>query len=166
MYCSVKLSSNDFKQIHNGLYSLDDAIQNLEDVLKPELYLKLVKASNLIRDGLKDAYDQESKDFDRKNQHFSNVAKELGLKNSTWSMYEVDNLSERHPYDVDTMVYRDHWGDKPVVKEINGSTWAALFVAADACIRDSGDGHHVYIEKFTAERNSEGRNVLILSTGS
>ncbi|NDB07825.1 MAG: hypothetical protein EBX97_03950, partial [Actinobacteria bacterium] len=80
-------------------------------------------------------------DFDHKYNHYDSVQKDLGLR-SVWSIYEVENLNDRHPFEgADRIVYRDHWGDKPVSNSIFGLTWAALFRAADACIRDSGDAH-------------------------
>ena len=103
-------------------------------------------------------------DFYRKKDHYDSVRQELGLR-SFWSIYEVENLSERHPFEgADTVAYSDHWGEKTVAVPINGSTWAALYVAADACIRDSGDEHHVYIERF--KPNVISPKVLFLTTGS
>ena len=73
-----------------------------------------------------------------------------------WSITEVDNLVSTHPYtNAKTVTHKDHWGETedgeeigPVVVPINGNTWAALYVAANAAIRDSGDSHHCYIEGF------------------
>lgn len=62
------------------------------------------------------------------------------------------------------MVYRNHWGAEPVSVSIQGLTWAALWVAANAAIRDSGDDHHVYIEAFRLD--AEDPRTLVLSTGS
>ena len=100
---------------------------------------------------------------DAKFDHYDAVREELGLS-SVWSIYEVENLSERHPFESATKVhYKDHWG-KPVTKEINGLTWAALFVAGNAAIRDSGDAHHIYIEQFVPSKTDAG--VLLMYTGS
>jgi hypothetical protein len=75
---------------------------------------------------------------------------------------EVDNLSEPHPYQgAKYVTYRDFWNDGIVTKAINGNTWAALYVAANACIRDSGDDHHVFIEDFR-----KSGDTLLLTTGS
>lgn len=81
-------------------------------------------------------------------------------------MYEVNDLSERHPYESATsVIYTDHWGDADAVRvPINGLTWAALYVAANAAIRDSGDTHHVYIENFKPAKDDA--SVLVLTTGS
>ena len=98
------------------------------------------------------ALDQE---FENKLNHYGEVQQELGL-DSVWSMFEVDNLSDRHPYvGVTKVVYAG------TETAINGGTWAALYVAANACIRDSGDEHHVFIEGF-----DQYGETLLLITGS
>lgn len=149
MNCDVTLKAEDFKTIHNALWALQYGGKDVEDQVE------------IIRNALEDAYAQERSDFDRKSDHYSQVKEELGLR-SIWSIYEVANLSERFPFEgVTRVVYKDHWGDTPVATEINGSTWAALYVAADACIRDSGDEHHVFIERF-----KQFGDTLILTTGS
>ena len=106
-------------------------------------------------------------DFDRKYDHFDAKAKELGLR-SVWSIYEVADLDNLHPYgegvEVAYVKDRDHWGDKTVHTVVKGNTWADLFVAADNCIRNSGDNHHIYIENFTV--SSIDNRVLFLHTGS
>ena len=165
MYCDVKLTALEFKTIHNALCDLDQIKRQLEDILKPELYTKLVKVSNNIRTGLESAYEQERADFDRKSKHYDSVKEDLGIRGSEWSCYEAADLNEPHPYTGATVVcYKDHWGDETVRTPINGSTWAALWVAANACIRDSQDEHHVFIERFRPSK--EDPTVLFLSTGS
>lgn len=165
MNCNPTLTAEEFKTIHNAVCDLDGLVSRLEDVLKPELYERLVQARNNIRSGLVGAYDQDDQAFSRKSRHFDSVKKELGVVHSEWSIYEVDNLSDRHPYEgADRVVYRNHWGKEAGSVSINGLTWAALWVAANAAIRDSGDAHHVYIESF--EPDVEDPRTLVLSTGS
>lgn len=165
MYINPTLTSDEFKTIHNAVCDLDMVCHQLEDILKPELYLKLAKARNQIREGLARAYQEDRKDLDAKHDHYDDVRSQLGLTDSVWSVYEVNNLSDRHPFEgADRVVYKDHWGDKPVQCSVNGLTWAALYVAANACIRDSGDNHHIYIEQFTPSKDDP--RTLILSTGS
>jgi len=165
MNCSPTLTAEDFKTIHNAICGLDSLVYELDNVVNPVLVTKLTGAINDIRKGLADAYDQDDKAFSRKSRHFDAVKVELGLKNSEWSIYEVDNMSDHHPYAGATvLVYKDHWGDKPVSVAVNGLTWAALWFAADAAVRDSGDQHHVFIESF--RQSKENPEVLYLSTGS
>lgn len=150
MNCNVTLTADEFKIIHNSLCDLD-RIDNdkVRDVVEK------------MREALTGAYEQDNKAFETKFDHYKQVCTELGLT-TIWSIYEVDNLSDRHPFEgVTRVVYKDHWCNKEVSSVINGSTWAALYVAANACIRDSGDQHHVFIEHF-----KQSGDTLILSTGS
>jgi hypothetical protein len=161
MNYSPTLTAGEFKNIHNGLCELNSAIGRLEGVLSPHLYDMLVSAAAQISTGLVGAYDQESQDSDRKREHYDSVMKDLGL-DAVWSLYEVENLNECHPFNgAQEVVYRNHWGERTVRVPIYGWTWAALYVAANAAIRDSGDDHHIFIEDFSRSGDS-----LILSTGS
>ena len=165
MNCAPTLTADEFRTIHNAVCDLDGLVSRLEEVLKPELYQRLVAARNDIRTGLAGAYKQDDDAFSRKSRHYDSVKKELGVEHSEWSIYEVDNLSDRHPYaGADRVVYRNHWGSEAVSVSINGLTWAALWVAANAAIRDSSDNHHVYIEAF--EPDAEDPRTLVLVTGS
>ena len=163
MNCSPTISAESFKQLHNGLWELDCMVEKLVSGNVREGQ-KLSEIAKTIRNSLKEAYEQDNKSFDVKNDHYESVRLDLGLS-AVWSIYEVDNLNERHPYgDVLQVAYTDHWGEQPVYVEVNGLTWAALYVAANAAIRDSGDRHHIYIEDFRP--NPKNPQQLILSTGS
>ncbi len=146
----VSLTAKEFETIHNALWYLGQ-------VDKPEVQ-SLVEE---IRGALKGAYEQEQAIKDRRYDHYSQVKTELGL-DTIWSVTEVDNLSEPHPYEgVKYVTYKRFWGEGIVTQAINGNTWAALYVAANACIRDSGDDHHVFIEDFR-----KSGDTLLLTTGS
>jgi hypothetical protein len=152
MNCNPTLTATEFKTIHNALCYLDRLDNDEVD--------RLVET---IRGALKNAYDQDAKAFDSKMDYYSSVREDLGL-DAIWSMYEVENLSQPHPFEgVKKVIYRAYGsGDHEVA--INGSTWAALYVAGNALIRDSGDQHHIYIEGF--ERSSINPEILFMSTGS
>jgi hypothetical protein len=146
----VTLTAKEFETIHNALWYLGQ-------VDKPEVQ-SLVEE---IRGALKGAYEQEQAIKDRRYDHYSQVKTDLGL-DAIWSVTEVDNLSEPHPYEgVKYVTYKRFWGEGIVTQAINGNTWAALYVAANACIRDSGDDHHVFIEDFR-----KSGDTLLLTTGS
>lgn len=148
------LTNEEFKNLHNALWEIGRS----EDSNVQALVEKIRETA------LKNAYEQDTKSFEQKNQHYNCIRDELGLQ-AIWSIYEVKNLSERHNFaDAQRVVYKDHWGKKTVECQINGLTWAALYVAADACIRDSGDGHHVFIEFFGPSKDDP--KTLILQTGS
>ena len=146
----VTLTAKEFETIHNALWYLGQ-------VDKPEVQ-SLVEE---IRGALKGAYEQEQAIKDRRYDHYSQVKQDLGL-DAIWSVTEVDNLSEPHPYEgVKYVSYKGFWGEGIVTQAIHGNTWAALYVAANACIRDSGDDHHVFIEDFR-----KSGDTLLLTTGS
>ena len=150
MNCDVTLTADEFKTIHNTLWAMQFNGMAAD------------AGAEKIREALRGAYDQESKDFDRKRDHYTKVAEDLGLTDSVWSLYEVADLNARHPFEgVKEVVYRNHWGERTVRVPINGLTWAALYVAANAAIRDSGDEHHIFIEHFDRREDS-----LVLHTGS
>lgn len=165
MNCDVTVTADEFKTVHNGLCDLRTVCDRLEGVLAPDLYKLLARARDEIRKGLDGAYEQEERSFSTKSRHYDSVKKEIGIRNSEWSIYSVKDLHDRHPFEgVDRVVYRSHWGEGPVSASVQGLTWLALWVAADACIRDSGDAHHVYIESLKVDRTDP--RTLVLSTGS
>lgn len=165
MFANPTITAEDFSTIHNGLCDLRQVCDRLDGVLSPELYQLLLRARDQIRSGLDSAYEQDDRAFAKKSRHYDEVSKELGIRDSEWSIHTVEDMNDRHPFEgADCVVYRNHWGPKSVSANVNGLTWAALWVAANQCIRDSGDSHHVYIENF--EQDSEDPRTVFLSTGS
>ena len=101
-------------------------------------------------------------EFDTKFDYYETVREELGLS-AIWSIYEIENLSDRHPYEgVKFLTYTDFSG-KQVTVEINGLTYAALFVAANAVLTRANT-HHNFIEAF--EQSTTNPEMLVLHTGS
>jgi hypothetical protein len=150
MHSDVTLKAQDFKTIHNTLWELQYGNA-----------INVDAAVEKIRAALADCYRQDDEVFQARSDHYSDVRASLGL-DAIWSMYEVEDLGERHAFaGVTTMTYKDNWGGDAFSVPINGFTWAALYVAANAAIRDSGDEHHVFIEGFTKVGNT-----LLLITGS
>jgi hypothetical protein len=96
--------------------------------------------------------------------YYSSFQSDNGLR-SIWSIYElpVHGFLNEHPYPSDAfVVYTQHWGHGRKHYPVQGGAWADLYRAADAAIRDSGDDHHIFIERFTLKNGNE----LHLTTGS
>jgi hypothetical protein len=151
MYCKeYTIGKTEFLTIHNALCKL----QWHEDAA--------VKAAvETIRQGLDSAYRADEAACGAKIDYYDSVKKELQLT-TIWSIFEVDDIHSEHPYrGAQTLVYKDHWGGKPVSKPVLGATWAHLWVAAEAAIKASGDGHHYFIEGFR-----QAGDELFLTTGS
>lgn len=163
MYCNPTLTSQEFSKIHSAMIDISSITSKLEGVVDSKLLLKLVNAQLEMQEALKGAYEQDDKVFETKMDHFSSVQQDLGL-DTTWSIYEIDNLNDRHPYEgAKQVVYKDYNSNKDIVVEINGSTYAALYVAANAAIIQA-DTHHNFIEHF--QQSTISPEILFLSTGS
>lgn len=89
---------------------------------------------------------------------------ERNALSTVWSMYEVTDFDTPSNITATTLVYADHWGTVRNI-EVNmpcgNKTWGQLYTAADRAIRQSGDTHHVFIERFRVEGD-----VVYLTTGS
>jgi hypothetical protein len=162
MNCDVTISKADWKTLHNTLCELRSIHMDMHTSV-----VKVDRIESVIRGfeaALRDAYDQDNASFTMKMDHYSEIQKAEGLR-SIWSIFSVDELGEQHPFlDAEKVIYRDHWGDKTVSETIPGGTWIDLYIAADRCIRASGDDHHIFIESFRPSKDDP--KTLILSTGS
>lgn len=158
---TVTLHSEDFRTVHNTLCELRDLQRMVTEQPLGDLLLKIVRQ---FEQGLENAYNQDHAAFEAKSEHYSVVQSELGLR-SIWSIYEVEDLNQPHPYAAAAEIcYRDHWGDAPVYEIIPGPTWRDLYSAADRCIQRSGDGHHIFIESF--QPVADQPHQIRLTTGS
>jgi len=159
---TVTLAAEDFRTIHNTLCDLRRITSMIDGVVNESVSTPLQTCIKNFESGLADAYRQDDAIFDRKMAHYGEFQQANGLT-AIWSMYEVDNLHEPHPYGANLeIVYSDHWGDGATGSyAIEGDTWGDVYRAADQAIRESGDLHHVFIEGFRVVDNK-----LCLVTGS
>ncbi len=161
---TVTLHSEDFKTVHNTLCELRSVQERLTGVISNDLADRLHRVVKGFEQGLANAYEQDRSAFDRKMDHYDEVRQAQGFK-TVWSIYEIEELGQPHPFEgALQVVYKDHWGDQPVVEEINGPRWVDLYAAADAAIRRSGDDHHIFIEAFRPVADQPHQ--LRLTTGS
>lgn len=144
MNCNVTLTANEFKAIHNALCFAPN--KGLDATVEA------------IREALKGAYEQDESAFDRKMDYFREFQKENGLE-SIWSIYELDvhGFLQNHPYTSDVFVVY-----KGQHCPVQGSTWGDIYRAAEICIVNSGDMHHIFIEAFELKNGNE----LHMITGS
>jgi len=84
---------------------------------------------------------------------------------STWSIFEVTDFNKVPFPDINTVIYRQHWGTPNIDPIVVGEdkSWLSLWRAADELIRLSGDRHHIFIEKFEPIGNT---GMYELFTGS
>ena len=101
-------------------------------------------------------------EFDLKFNHFNKVQTTNQFK-SIWSVYEVINIFDLSGLRGETLRYGDHWGEGTVVIPLPGGnlSWWDLWSAAEKAIEQSGDQHHMFIERFRKNGND-----IYLDTGS
>jgi hypothetical protein len=161
---TVTLKAEDFKTVHNTLCELREIEMRLNEVISDSLAAQLHRVIKGFEQGLSDAYAQDNAVFESKMDYYSEFQRDNGLR-SVWSIYElpVHGFLRDHPYPSDAfVVYTQHWGEGRQHYPVQGTTWADLYRAADAAIRDSGDDHHIFIEHFELKNGNE----LHLVTGS
>lgn len=160
---TVVLKGGDFTTVHNTLCQLRDIEMQLNGVINEQMVQRLHDVVKGFEAGLRDAYAQDHRAFERKMNHYSDVREQQRFL-SNWSIYEVEDLNSEHEFTGALQIaYKDHWGT-PQFVEIRGKTWLDLYRAADECIRESGDHHHTFIEGF--HYHPQEPQQLILVTGS
>lgn len=161
----ITLTRGQWTRLHNALCAAEAKAGHLFEVLKDGG--EGLAALKSVREALAPAYAQDDAAFDRQHGYFEQTRAANGF-HSIWSMYDEVGVGEfnfRHPFaNAHTLIYSDHWGEKPVEIEISGPFWIDLYRAADLAIAASGDNHHWFIEGFSPVKDRPG--VLKLCTGS
>ena len=166
MLIGASLNASEFKDLHNAKCELYQIVGRLErsGLASKSLVKELSKVERAISKSLQNAYKKENKIMDERAAIYNAAAKANNLE-STWSLYEVEDMMLPHPYkNVSKVVHKNHWGKTAVAVEIEGDRWVDLYVAADKAIKLSGDTHHSFIEGFGTEDVAKGN--LLLHTGS
>jgi hypothetical protein len=156
------ITSDEVRDIHNGLCYLRNAIDRLEDTLSPHVIKELRNAKSEIEKGFKSVKKQREDVWDSKNDLF-NELRDNNKFTSIWSIYEVDNI---HGY-CDITVEEDSvllHQNVSVQLPAGKLTWFELWKFAEEVIVMSRDQHHVYIESFT--QSSINPKIILLGTGS
>lgn len=158
MNTSVTLTAEEFKDLHNAIWSMEREAQGLGG--RGQSILGLVED---MRQALAGAYDQEDQEWQRKNNHYTLIQEQSNFS-SVWSMYEISDFSQVPYPDARRLIYYNHWGPEHITVDLVAGDWHALWSAADSAIRRSGDQHHIYIEKI--EPSEGDPTTLTLQTGS
>lgn len=146
MLTSPTLTADEFKAIHNALCSA--RVDNVANTVE------------IIRKALARAYEEENRVFDGKMDHFSLVQESEGFL-SVWSDYDVTDMYSAHPYPEGSVIVYENY-DSVVRSPVEGPAWLDVYRAADKAVRESGDRHHIFIERFRLENGNE----LHMWTGS
>lgn len=143
---TVTLRGSNFTTVHNALCDLRQM------AAKDDKLQSLVKK---FEEGLRDCYDQDTEMFNKKFDHFRDIQFANGFE-TVWSIYELSDLTLPAGYGEDPVV--EYQGFRVKVK---GKTWIDIWRACDTAIYESGDNHHIFIERIYKDGD-----VLKVVTGS
>ncbi len=155
------ITSDEIKDIHNGLCRLRNVISRLEDALSHHTINELRKSMSEIEKGFKSARDQRDDRWDESNRFFEKTRDELKYT-SFWSIYEKYDEMHKIAFFLEegsALVYENFSVPLPA----GSRTWFDMWKAADEAIVAVG-GDHIFIESFT--QSSINPKIILLGTGS
>lgn len=102
---------------------------------------------------------------DIRREFYGDVARELGITETVWSVFHVDDFNAVAYPDAEVVAYDrpSGWGKHCEERIPKNSTWAHLWVVASRLIKRSGDNAHVFIESFDWSPSTKR---LVIVTGS
>lgn len=156
-----EITSEDIRDIHNGLVHLRNAIDKLEDTLSPFIIVELRKSKSLIQKGFNAVQAERDKQWDLRNEYYTQQKDKFKFQ-SVWSIYDVEDLDEKafHLEEGSFLEYENHTVDLP-----SGLvSWFQMWLAAEEVITSAGDDDHIFIESLT--RSSINPKIIFLGTGS
>ena len=155
------ITSDEIKDIHNGLCRLRNVISRLEDALSHHTINELRKSMSEIEKGFKSARDQKEDRWDEANRFFEKTREELKYT-SVWSIYEKYDDMHKTAFFLEegsVLVHENFSVPLPT----GSRTWFDMWKAADEAIFAVG-GDHIFIESFT--QSSINPKIILLGTGS
>ena len=156
------ITSDEMRDIHNGLVYLRNAIDRLEDTLSPFLIAELRKAKSTIQKGFNAVQRESDRRWDERNKYYTEIKDKYNFS-SVWSIYEIGDLDEEAFYleeGENSVLVHD---DIVVPLQAGSISWFKLWLAAEEAIVAAGD-NHIFIESLT--RSSINPKMILLGTGS
>ena len=156
-----EITSDEMRDVHNGLCYLRNAIDKLEDTLSPLIVADLRKAKALIQNGFNGVQRESDKRWDERNQYYTAMKDKYNFR-SVWSIYDVEDLDEK-AFDLEegsVIEYENHTVDLPAGRV----SWFQMWLAAEEVITSAGDDDHIFIESLT--QSSINPKIILLGTGS
>lgn len=102
-------------------------------------------------------------ELDQRIDFYGALQEFLGMQ-TIWSIFTVDDFRKIPFPEAEVVTYDGGWGRSGSIVLETWATWADLWAAADKLIAQSGDLHHIFIERIS--RSKEDPTVLVIETGS
>ena len=157
------ITDKQVSSIHNGMcavYRLRDITGDMfkSDSMINQLIDEVFKYIEPVK---KELMDKKDADFDRIYKLAEEYAKQYNLRETRWSIYDIDNFLESSNVPAFSTIVTDYGKDTSVVVESNSKycSWIELWKAVDKLATLQGErgfGNHVFIEKFVEVKDKPG----------
>lgn len=157
------ITSEQISGIHNGMCAMSRLRDIAEDMFKKDssinqLINEVFKYIGPVR---KELMDRKDADLDRVFKMAENYAKTNNLRETRWSIYDIDNFLESSNVPAFSTIVSEFSDDVSVVVESNSKycSWIELWKAVDKLATLTGEhgfGNHVFIEKFVEVKDKPG----------
>lgn len=152
------ITDKQVSSLHNGMC----AMYRLKDIAA-DMFKKDSMINQLIDDAFKyiepvkkELMDKKDADFDRITELAGRYAKQYNLRETRWSIYDIDNFLESSNVPAGSTIVTGYGKNFSVVVESNSKfcSWIELWKAVDKLATlQGGFGNHVFIEKFVEVEN-------------
>jgi hypothetical protein len=102
-------------------------------------------------------------ELDQRIDFYGEIQENLGLQ-TIWSIFTVDDFRKVPFPEAEVITYKGGWGRSGSIWLETWATWEDLWIAADKLIVQSGDLHHIFIERIS--RSKDDPTELVIETGS
>lgn len=144
------LNPEQLRDLHNAGCYFHGFLDRYQDVLGKQVIEDFERAWKPFYKVRRAILDIEEKAFDEKHAYFAKIRNDNKFM-SIWSIYEVDNIFQQSHVVGATKIKYSTWEGEPQEIDLDPShtyTWMELWILADKMMRETGDHHHAFIEKF------------------
>ena len=158
---TFSITSDQISKLHNAYWLLNTEIEELDSLLRSDKITTLRKAASMIKEAYIPLMEEKDKEWDRRNSYYDDI-KQANKFKSVWSIYEVFSFQANSGIEGTLLKYGKV--NIPMKKDAMTMciTWMDMWKFAEQAIRESGDDHHMFIERFY----DRGDGVIELITGS
>lgn len=160
---TYSITDKQVSSIHNGMCSMYRLRDIASDMFKSDSMINQLidEVFKYIEPVKKELMAKKDEDFDRIFKLAEEYAKQYNLRETRWSIYDIDNFLQSSNVPAFSTITSEFSDNISVVVESNSKycSWIELWKAVDKLATLTGEhgfGNHVFIEKFVEAKNKPG----------
>ena len=161
MKTTFSITSDQISKLHNAYWLLNTEVEELDSLLRSDKITTLRKAASMLKEAYAPLMEEKDNEWDRRNSYYDDI-KQANKFKSVWSIYEVFSFQASSGFGNGILKYENVKVPMREDTSLGCITWMDMWKFAEQAIRESGDDHHMFIEKFY----DRGDGVIELITGS